>query len=329
MKFLVIGCGSIGKRHIRNLKALSIGEITANDVRRDRCEEVEEAYGIKTYLDLEEALEQKPDAVLIATPTNLHLPQALAASKRGCHLFIEKPLSHSLDGIDELLEIITQKKLVSLVGCNMRFHPCVSLMKELLDSGSIGKVVSARLQAGFYLPDWHPYEDYRKSYSANKSLGGGVILDGIHEIDYIGWFLGEVRRVFCFADRFTDLEIDTEDMAEILLEFEIGTIAEVHLDYIQRTRGRSCQLIGDKGTMIWNQDERSVKLYSAEIKHWQVYPEGYNADINEGYIKEMLHFLRCIEEREQPINSIREAKRVLEIALAAKESAQTGKIISL
>lgn len=329
MKFLVIGCGSIGKRHIGNLKTLSVNDVIASDVRMDRCKEVEKAYGIKTYVDIEEALDQKPDAVLIATPTSLHLTQALAAAKRGCHLFIEKPLSHSLDGVDELLKVVAQKNLVTLVGCNMRFHHSVLLMKELLDKGSIGKVISARLQTGFYLPDWHPYEDYRKSYSANKHLGGGAILDGIHEIDYIRWFLGEVQQVFCFAGKFSDIEIDTEDMAEILLKFETGAIAEVHLDYIQRTRGRSCYLIGDEGTIIWEQNEATVRFYSAENGYWQVYPEPFAYSINDMYIKQTEHFISCIEKGKPPMGNEKEAKRVLEVALAAKESARTGKIISL
>jgi predicted dehydrogenase len=329
MKFLVIGCGSIGKRHISNLKALSAGDIIANDVRVDRCAEVEEAYGIKTYIDIEEALGQKPDAVFIASPTSLHLQQALAASERGCNLFIEKPLSHTLDGVDELIEVVTQKKLVTLVSCNMRFHASLSLVKELLDRGSLGKVISARLQAGFYLSDWHPYEDYRKGYSANKSLGGGVILDGIHEIDYLRWFLGEVRQVFCFAGKLGELEIDVEDTAEILLKFETGAIAEVHLDYIQRTRGRSCQLIGDKGTVIWDQNEAAVKFYSAEDAYWRVYPEPFDYSINEMYIKQIEHFLRCIGGEEHSIQDVREAKSILRVALAAKESAQSGNIISL
>lgn len=329
MKFLVIGCGSIGKRHIRNLKNLSVHDIIANDIREDRLEEVKKAYGLRTYIDIEEALKQEPDAALITTPTSLHLQQALTVSKRGCHLFIEKPLSHTLDGINEFIEIVTQKKLVVLVGCNMRFHSNILLIKELLDKKSIGNVICARLQSGFYLPDWHPYEDYRKSYSANKRLGGGVILDGIHEIDYIRWFLGEIGQVFCFAGKFSHLEIDTEDMAEILLKFETGAIAEIHLDYIQRFRARSCHLIGDRGTIIWDQKERAVRLYSAGNNHWRVYPESFDNDINKMYIKEMQHFIRCIEGKEQSVRNEKEAKRVLEIALAAKKSAQTHQIIKV
>lgn len=329
MKFLVIGCGSIGKRHIGNLITLSVNDMIASDVRLDRLDEVEKAYGIKTYINIEEAFEQKPDVALIASPTRLHVQQALVAARKGCHLFVEKPLSHVLDGVDELIEVAARNSLTTLVGCNMRFYAPISLMKELLDSGGVGGVISARLQAGFYLPDWHPWEDYHQSYSANRGLGGGVILDGIHEIDYIRWFLGDVKQVFCFGGKLSDLEIDVEDTAEILFKFETGAIAEVHLDYIQRARGRSCQLIGDKGTIIWDQSDRTVKLYSAEVKHWQVYPESFDANINEMYLKEMQHFVKCIGNKENSINDLKQAKRVLEIALAAKESARTGQIINL
>lgn len=329
MAMLVIGCGSIGKRHIGNLKALEAGEIIAYDVKPARCQKVEREYGVKTYSKLEEALAQRPDAVLVCTPTSLHTAPALSAARSGCHLFIEKPLSHSLDGVSELIKIVAQKGLVTLVGCNMRFHPGIALMKELLDKQSVGRVISTRIQAGQYLPDWHPWEDYRHGYSASKSLGGGVILDGVHEIDYIRWFLGEVSQVFCFSDRLSSLEINTEDTAEILLRFSSGAIAEVHLDYIQRFYGRSCQIIGEEGTILWDFNERQVKLYSAESGRWQVFPEKPDYDTNQMYIEEMKHFLLCLEGKAKPMQDIKSARRILEIALAAKESAKTGKLIDL
>ncbi len=329
MLILVVGCGSIGKRHIRNLKALNSGEAIACDVAPERRREVEREHGIKTFSSLDKALAQKPDVALICTPTSLHISSALAAAQSGCHLFIEKPLSHSLDGIDELIETIAQKALVTLVGCNMRFHPSIALMKELLESQNIGKVLCARIQAGQYLPDWHPWEDYRQGYSARKSLGGGVILDGIHEIDYITWFLGEVSQVFCFSDKLSSLETDTEDAAEIFLRFKAGAIAEIHLDYLQRSYSRSCQLIGEEGTILWDFGEKRVRLYSARTKEWQAFPEQPNFDLNEIYIEEMKHFAQCLEGKANPSQDINTARRALEIALAAKESAMTGKLIRL
>lgn len=329
MKFLVIGCGSIGKRHIRNLKFLNAGEIIAHDVRPERCLEVEREYNIQAYPRLEDALEQGPAVALICNPSSLHISSALSAAEAGCNLFIEKPLSHSIDSVDRLIEVVAQKRLVALVGCNMRFHRGVSLMKELLDKQEIGGVLAARVQAGFYLPDWHPTEDYRKSYSASKSLGGGAVLDGIHELDYIMWFLGGVRQVFSFAGKLSDLEVDVEDTAEILLKFETGTIAEVHLDFIQRVRGRSCQLIGETGTIIWDQKEAGVRLYSVEDGYWRFYPEPFDYSINEMYVREMQHFIKCVKGEERLIKDLRQAKSVLAVALAAKESARTGRVVEV
>jgi len=329
MLFLVVGCGSIGKRHIRNLKALGIQDIIAHDLKRERCQEVEQEFGLKCYADLEEALAGKPDVALICTPTSRHIPAALSAAQWGCHLFIEKPLSHSLDSVDELLAIVAKKGLVTLVGCNMRFHPGIVKMKELLEKQSIGKILSARVQAGQYLPDWHPWEDYRQGYSANISLGGGVLLDGIHEIDYITWFLGKVSQVFCFAGKLSSLEIDTEDTVEILMWLKSGAIAEVHLDYVQHPYGRSCQLIGEKGTILWDFNDKQVKLYSARTKEWQVFDQPPNYDTNQMYLDEMRHFIQCLEGKARPVQDAKQGKALLEIVLAAKESAAKSQVISL
>ena len=329
MRILVIGCGSIGKRHIRNLKALNAGEIIAQDLKPERCREVEEEFGIKAYGTLEESLAQKPDAAFVCTPTSWHISPAISAARNGCHLFIEKPLSDSLDGVDELLEVVNQKALITLVGCNMRFHPSIVRMKELMENKSVGKVLCARVQAGQYLPDWHPWEDYRQGYSANRSLGGGVLLDGVHEIDYITWFLGDAIQVFCFLGKLSSLEIDTEDMTEILLWHKSGAIAEVHLDYIQRFYGRSCQIIGEEGTIFWDFNDKQVRLYSARTKEWQAFPEAPDYDINQMYVEEMKHFIQCLEGKARPIQDINSGKRIVEIAMAAKESSKAGRVVSL
>ena len=327
MLFLVIGCGSIGKRHIRNLKSLNTGQIIAHDVSSERCNEVRHEYGIDTFNAIDDAIAQTPDTVFICTPTSLHIAPALLAAQNGCHIFIEKPLSHTLDGVDELIDIISQNGLVSFIGCNFRFHPGIAEIKGLLDNGSVGKVLCARLQGGQYLPDWHPWEDYRRGYSANLALGGGVILDSIHQIDNIVWFLGEADQVFCFCDKLSSLDIDTEDIAEILLRFKSGAIAEVHMDYVQRSRSRSCQIIGEEGTILWDLNEQQVRLYTVKTGKWQIFREKNGYDINEMYIEEMKHFLHCIEGKTKPLQDINHAKRVLQIALAAKESSVTGELV--
>ncbi len=325
MRFLVVGCGSIGKRHLGNLKALSAGELVAYDSNPERCEEVRDKYGIKVTADFDEAMSYEPNVVLVCTPTSLHMDYALPAVRHGCHVFIEKPISHSMDGVHELVDIIFQRKLVSLVGCNFRFHWGLKLVKKMLDEGKIGSVLCARAVFGQYLPDWHPWEDYRKGYSANKTLGGGIILDALHEIDYIHWLMGKVDTVSCFAGKLSSLEIDTEDTAEILLCFQNRAIAEIHMDYVQRAYNRSCELIGEEGTITWSFQDNQVRLYSAKDKDWQLYAQDIPYETNQMYIAEMEHFLRCLRGEEQPALNAIEAMRELEIALAAKESSESGR----
>jgi spore coat polysaccharide biosynthesis protein SpsF (cytidylyltransferase family)/predicted dehydrogenase len=329
LRFLVVGCGSIGKRHLQNLKLLSAGELVAYDTREDRREEVRKQFEIEVLANFEDAMHHLPNIVLVCTPTSRHIEYALRAARAGCHLFIEKPISDTLEGLSELIESISSKNLVCLVGCNFRFHWGLKLVKKLVEQGRIGRLLCARAEFGQYLPDWHPREDYRKGYSANKALGGGIILDAIHEIDYVHWMMGKVDAVSCFAGKQSSLEINTEDTAEVLLRFQSGAIAEIHMDYIQRTYNRSCELIGEEGTITWSLQDNQVRLYSTKDKDWQLCAQNAPYEINEMYLAEMEHFLRCIRREELPLLDAREAKDSLEIALAAKESSETGRVINL
>lgn len=328
MRFFVIGCGSIGQRHIRNLLALDVHDIVAFDVRDDRRSEVQSQYGVLVTADLERALDTRPDVAVVATPTSLHVPLALEAARNGAHLFVEKPLSDRADGIEELLAAVQARKLVTLVGCNFRFHPGLQLVKHLIEDGTIGRVLSSRAQFGQYLPDWHPREDYRQRYSAHRESGGGVILDQVHELDYLRWLLGEVSEVFCFAGKLSDLEISTEDTASILLRFNGGALGEVHLDYIQRAYDRSLQLIGDEGTIWWSYQDKLVRWYTASDRMWRsaAWPA---YEPNDMYVAEMRHLLGCLAGRETPALDLMGGWRVLEIALAARASAERGELILL
>jgi predicted dehydrogenase len=328
-RFLVIGCGSIGKRHIGNLCRLGVHDIIAFDVQSSRREEVRERFGVSVVASLEEAWEYKPSVAVITVPTSLHVPLALQAAKHGCHLFIEKPLSHTMEGVDKLLREVKERGLITLVGCNMRFHPGLMRVKELIDEGTVGKVVATQVEVGQYLPDWHPFEDYRHSYSARQDLGGGVILDAIHEIDYIRWMLGEVKAVACFAGKLSRLEIETEDTAGILLRFSSGAIGEIHMDYVQRTYSRTCQIIGDEGTIRWDYTSDEVQWYSAATREWQVLRNSSGWNPNQMYLDEMQHFLRCLVGEEKPTLDVFEGVRVLEVTLAAKASAKAGQIMTL
>jgi predicted dehydrogenase len=328
MRFLVVGCGSIGKRHIGNLRQLGVEDVVATDAREDRRLEVETRFGISTFPDLAGALDKDVQVALICTPTRLHLEHALMAARAGCHLLIEKPIADTLEGLDELLDEVQRRNLVTLVGCNFRFHPGLRHVKALLDEGAIGKVVSARAQFGQYLPDWHPWEDYRHGYSAQRSLGGGVILDRIHEVDYMRWLLGDITEVSAMMGHLSDLEIDTEDTVEVLLRFASGVFGSVHLDYVRRTYDCSLEIIGDAGTVQWNYQDHTVCWYLTDGEKWHSLEwPGY--DGNEMYLAEMRHFLRALRGEETPELDVTGASRVLAIALAAKQAAVEQRTIAI
>lgn len=325
-RFAIIGCGSIGKRHIGNLLALQAGEVIGCDPQAERRRELEARFGLACADSLEAVWEHRPSVAFVTVPTSLHLEVALQAAEHGCHLFIEKPLADRLEGTDRLLATIRDRGLVSLVGCNLRFHPGLATVKRLLEEGVVGRVTAARVECGQYLPDWHPAEDYRHGYSARRDQGGGVILDAIHELDYIRWLLGEVAAVACFAGRLSGLEIETEDSAAILLRFASGGIGEVHLDYVQRAHRRTCQIIGEGGTILWDY-AGGVSWFSAATRQWTALPAPPGWQANAMYLDELRHFLACLDGRERSVQDVAEGRRVLEIALAAKESSATGRVV--
>ena len=321
-RVVVVGCGSIGRRHLMNLQALRAQEIYACDLRADRRLEVRAGLNVETVESLHDVWTLEPDAIVIATPTSLHMPLALEAAVRGVHLFIEKPLANSWVGVERLIELARQKELVSLVGCNMRFHPGLVMVKRLIMEQSVGRIIAARVEVGQYLPDWHPWEDYRKNYSARVDLGGGVILDAIHELDYIRWLVGEVTGVFCLADKLSHLEIDTEDSAALLLRFDNGAIGEVHLDYVQRAYSRTCHIICEEGTIHWDYTAGHVRCFSALANEWQCIDNPPCWKSNQMYLDEMRHFLNCLGGEATPQQDLFEASQVLKVALSAKKSAR-------
>lgn len=328
MRVLVIGCGSVGMRHMRNLRKLGVTDVTVVDTAADRRERAQQECDARPFDSLDAALESGADVALVTTPTHLHVPIAMQAARAGCNLFIEKPLSHTEEGLDELIDEVRRHRLVTMVACNMRFHHGPATIKRLLDKGAIGKVISASLEFGQYLPDWIPDLDYRQRYSAHSSMGGGIVLDSIHEIDYARWLFGEVTEVFCYGGKLSYLDIDTEDSANILMKFEAGFSAMVHVDYIQRDYARSCKVVGEEGTILWDIGA-SLRWLSTRTKKWSVIepPESYN--INEMYMEELRHYLDCVEQGKKTALDVEEAARVTRLALAIKQSMNTGQKVAV
>ena len=329
LRFLVIGCGSIGKRHIANLIELKAREIIAFDALGDRRREVGSRFSVEVVDDMGYAWQRKPHVALITVPTNLHVPYALEAAQQGCHLFIEKPLSDCMEGMGQLLESVDKRGLVTLVGCNMRFHPGPRRVKDLIEKGVIGRTLFARLFGGSYLPDWHPWEDYRCGYSAHSSMGGGCILDGIHEIDLARWFLGEVKTVAAMANRISGLELDVEDVASTILQHVGGQHSEVHLDYVQRVRVRGCLIAGAEGSVAWDWTDHRVRWYRADQARWYEERLPPEWSLNQMYADEIAHFVQCVLDERATCNPVSEAAVVNQIALAAKKSSQDKRFVDI
>jgi predicted dehydrogenase len=306
-----------------------VGPLAIVEPDVQRCSAVSSGGNIECFTSLSEGLDWGPSFVVIATPSSMHVDQAIEAAKRGCHLFIEKPLSISDKGLNELQTEIDKKNLISLVGCNMRFHPGPSKLKTLLNQGEFGKVLFARIHTGSYLPSWRPDQDYRMSYSANSLLGGGCILDCIHEIDLAMWYLGGVKEVFCRAEHISSLEIDVEDVAFLIFKHSNGALSEVHLDYVQRTYERGCHIVGEQGSMLWNFNDGLVRWYDAHKNQWKNFRQPEDWQLNQMYVDEMSHFLRCLQLREKSMLPVSEAIGLMNVVFAAKRSAVSLSSIKL
>ena len=232
---LIVGYGSIGKRHLENFLQFKDIRLIVYTKRNDL--QSLKKKGIKVSNSLTECLKENPDVGVIANETSLHTPIAIKLAKEGLDLFLEKPLSNSLKDVEKLRAIVKKKKLITQMGCNLRFHPCIKKIKSLIEQQKIGKIISAQVQNCSYLPDSHRWEDYRKSYAARKDLGGGVILtNAIHEIDYMYWFFQEVENVISMSGKFSDLDVTAEDYVSSLLKFKNKIIGELHTGLFSKTK---------------------------------------------------------------------------------------------
>lgn len=329
MKALVVGGGSIGSRHLRNLKQLGIEQLALVEPDAARSVAVAAELRVVNFSELADGLAWTPNLVVIATPTHLHAEQTLAAVRGGFAVFVEKPLSHTGDGLEEIADLVQKQDLTSLVGCNMRFHPGPAQVKQLLAEQRIGKILFARIHGGFYLPDWRPHTDYRSNYAARAETGGGCILDCIHEIDLARWYLGDIESVFCCAARLSSLEIETEDVAALICHHSSGAISEIHLDYVSRTYERGCQIAGELGSIFWDFNAKTVRWYDAATRQWTHYPQPESWQVNQMYVDEMTHFLDCLAAHRPTMLPIPEATSLMRVVFAAKQSSTQGKMISV
>ena len=263
------------------------------------------------------------ELAFIATKLELELselPTTDAAEYRR-----EFDISPAYKGIDALIKECKKRNLILAVGYVLRFHESLKILKKAIERGRIGRVLNVRASAGQSLLNWRPGADYRKGVSAQRELGGGIVFELSHEIDYCRWLMGEISEVSAIIDKQSDLAIDVEDVAEINLRFKNGVIGHIHLDMVDQARNRCCRIVGTKGTLAWDfMDNHSVKLCSIGQKRWVNLRKPQAIDANDMFCRQFGHFRQCIDSKKSPLVSGEDAKRVVEIILAAKKSARKG-----
>ncbi len=327
MRFLIAGHGSIGRRHLRNLLALGEKDIVMLRSGKSTLPPGESAE-FASETDLTRALDHKPDAVIVSNPTALHLDVAIPAARAGCHILLEKPVSHSMHRVNELVDAARTSGARVCVGFQYRFHPGLQKAKEWIDQGALGRPIAAHAHYGDYLPGWHPWEDYRKSYSARPELGGGVILTLCHPLDYLRWLLGEVESVWATSANLGSLGIDTDDTADIGMLFSNGAVAGVHLDYIQQPPSHTVEIVGTEASIHWDQADGIAKLDrgAADLGKPQRSPAG--SDRAEMFVAEMKHFIQVCRGETEPSCPLSEGVASLQLTLAADRAARQAKMVS-
>jgi predicted dehydrogenase len=325
MRILVAGVGSIGRRHAENLVRLEAGDIAVFDPDPAAVGAVTAALGVKGHVTLAEALDAAPEAVLVCTPTHRHLDVARAAVEAGAHVFIEKPVALSPDGVAELAAVAHERGRVAAVGCNMRFHPGVTTLRQELEAGVVGRAVCLRARFSHYLPNWRPGKDYRDTYSARRAEGGGILLEGVHEIDYVRWLGGEVDAIDAWAARLSSLEIDAEDCATLQLRLSSGAAGLIHLDALSPVKRRGCEVIGERGVLRWTSDGKAPEVVTvtrdtAAGRETVLRIDAY--DGNAMYVEELRWFLAAVRGEATPLARLDDGLRVLEIALRARAIAE-------
>ena len=314
MKILFIGLGSIGKRHLRLLNDI-IPDAEFIAYRSSRKEKDYPAE-VEEYFNIQRALDQEPDIAFITNPTSEHIDNSIKCAKNDCHLFIEKPLSHNLDQTDILQEIVEKRNLVTMVGYNFRFHPVLRTVKDKI--GELGEVYYARAVSSSYLPEWRPEQNYRESYSAKEELGGGVVLDLSHEIDYLRWIFGDAKNIKSVTGKFSHLEIETEDLCEAIIDLEEVTCS-LHLDYFRKSPERKIEVVGKNGSIIGDLIENEVQV---NIQGERKETEKFDIVRDFTYKKELQHFLKKVEQNKETDVDVLEGIKTLELANSIKEDSR-------
>lgn len=337
MKALVVGLGSMGKRRVRNLRAIGVREIVGTDIRPDRCAEARAKYGVTVVPDFDTGMAAGPDVVIISTPPHLHLDYARQAASARKHVFTEFSWTENLSDLDELDRLCEERGIVGAPSCTQRYQESVRRMRDLVGEGIIGRVIFLLFHSGQWAPDWHPWEPITDFYLGHKAMGGGREQVSF-ELDWIRWVLGPVETVSAVTGKMTSLPADIDDLYQITLGFRCGAVGSVTVDMIQRSPNRLCVLMSEEGQMVWDYTAGVLRVYTASNRRWVEHkePSGMSGYVSEGhpedepmYLEEMRGFLEAVDGKAPFPNRYRNERSLLAIVHAVEESSAKGHRVRL
>ena len=307
MNILIVGLGSIAKKHIKVLRKI-IKNVKIFALRSSK--KPDDFPFVQNIYEIDEDI-HKFDFAIISNPTSLHFKYIDLLSKKNIPLFIEKPAIHNLKNADFLINQIKEKKLMTYVACNLRFHPCIKFLKSSIKD-RVNKINEINVYSGSYLPDWRPEQNYVNSYSANNSLGGGVHLDLIHEMDYVLWIFGYPKYNTSNFRKKSNLDINSYDYANYFLEYEDFT-ASIILNYYRRKSKRQIDIVFENES--WTIDLINNSIINDKN---QIIFKTENYNLFESYELQMKYFIKCYFENIPTMNTFEESIKTLSISLNIK-----------
>ena len=320
-RILIVGHGSIGRRHLR-LVRLSLPNADIRVLRRRSSCSVDYANGC--FNNISDACNFKPEISIVANPAPFHVPISIELLSSGSHVIVEKPLATTTSEAKSILDVAQTYDRLIHVGYNLRFLDSLVFFRDFIRSNNLGRPLSVRCEVGQCLPSWRPGTDYRSGVSANRGLGGGVLLELSHEIDFLRWIFGDMVWVSAFLSRQSSLEIDVEDTAHLTLGFDpssygVGPLVFLTLDFIRHDKTRLCTVICEKGTIRWNGTTGIVDMYHEDNNDWQsLFESKQNRD--DSYRLQFEHFIDCVLGNTLPMVGIPDGIAVLNVIDAARKS---------
>ena len=313
-RVLIVGHGSMGQRHLRVVREILPSAKIMIFRHEPTIDIPKEANFVTSSLD--EVCSFAPEAGIVANPAPFHIDVAKVLVNMGCHLLIEKPISDKSDGVEEFLGAARAGGIVCQVGYNLRYLPSLVRFRDLINEGLVGKPLSVRCEVGQYLPTWRPSTDYRTGVSARSDLGGGVLLELSHEIDYLRWIFGEVLCLKGFVSKVSSLEVDVEDTACLLFSMRKSDSGEVitvslNMDFFRHDPVRVCRVIGENGTLSWDGHSDKIELYEPATGWKEIY-KGHS-ERDQSYKDQWHDFMKAIYERDEPLVTLIDGLEVLRI----------------